>query len=135
MFENPDGGCTIVVGDVSGKGPGAAAVTWMARRTRFQVEARRNYPRPGQLLSALNGHLLRLGPLSAERPEHRFCTVVCATLERSGASWLARVARAGHPMPVMVPARGDAVELESRGVVIERCGFVLPGSRRDARAG
>lgn len=116
VFENPDGGCTIVVGDVSGKGPGAAAVTSMARHT-LRVEARHD-PRPGELLSALNGHLLRLGPLSAERPEHRFCTVVCATLERSGASWLARVARAGHPMPVMVPARGDAVELESRGVVL-----------------
>ena len=80
VFENPDGTCTVVVGDVSGKGPGAAAVTSMARHT-LRVEARHD-SRPAELLSALNAHLLRLGPLAAERPEHRFCTVVCATLSR-----------------------------------------------------
>jgi PAS domain S-box-containing protein len=115
-FENPDGSCTIVVGDVSGKGPGAAAVTSMARHT-LRVEARHDAS-PGGLLSALNGHLLRLGPLSTERPEHRFCTVVCATLTRSGSAFSARIARGGHPKPVVIRADGRASELELRGVVL-----------------
>jgi PAS domain S-box-containing protein len=115
-FVNPDGSCTVVVGDVSGKGPGAAAVTSMARHT-LRVEARHDAS-PGALLSALNGHLLRLGPLSAELPEHRFCTVVCGTLTRTDAGFRARLARGGHPKPIVVPARGDAFEVEVRGVVL-----------------
>jgi serine phosphatase RsbU (regulator of sigma subunit) len=80
-----------VMGDVTGKGPAAAAVTGLARYT---LRAAATYEqRPSDALHRLNTTLLG---------EQRQCSAVCARLERSGPEWRATVACAGHPMPFVL---------------------------------
>ena len=89
-FENPDGTCTIVVGDVSGKGPGAAAVTSMVRHTlRVEAPARLQ---PGRAPVGAEWPSPAARPALGRAQEHRFCTVVCATL----AAWIGASGPALH---------------------------------------
>ena len=91
----------LVIGDVCGKGPEAAAVTAEARWTiRALADTTRS---PAELMAAVNGVLLR-------RPRHHVflsAALVRASAEAGGARL--RLVRAGHPFPVVVRADG-AVE-------------------------
>ena len=66
----------LIVGDVAGKGPDAAALTGLARYT-LRAEARHD-SRPDRLLSVLNQAIL------SQRSDGRFCTVACARLDLGG---------------------------------------------------
>ena len=69
VFPHGDGSWAVVVGDVSGKGPGAAAVMGLAAHT---LRASGRYEsRPSAVLRALNDALIGAEWVSAER----FCTV------------------------------------------------------------
>ena len=99
MFALDDGSWAVVVGDVCGKGPEAAAITGLARHT---VRAVALYDRrPTRILEGLNEALM-------SQQSDRFCTVCFVRLEPS-ASGGARltVCTAGHPLPVIVTAAGD----------------------------
>lgn len=98
----------IVVGDVCGKGAGAAAVTAMARWT-LRTLADSVLP-PAEVLRSLNDVMRH------QAAEQRFITIIYALLEVRDASAHVRIACAGHPPaiavspagePAVVPASGD----------------------------
>jgi PAS domain S-box-containing protein len=102
VFARGDGDWAVVIGDVSGKGAEAAAVTALARHT---VRTAALHPvSPSELLRTLNGALL------AQRAGSEFCTVCVAGLvPRAGGGASLRVVLGGHP-PALVLRAGGRVE-------------------------
>ncbi len=86
-----EGGHLIMLGDVTGKGVEAAALTSLVRYSARM--AARFDPRPARVLSLVN-EVLR------EQPRLSLVTAVCALVETSGASATVTVASAGHPLPL-----------------------------------
>ncbi|HEV3000092.1 MAG TPA: SpoIIE family protein phosphatase [Solirubrobacteraceae bacterium] len=96
-------GWRVVIGDVVGKGPSAAAVTGLARHT---LRAAAPYERsPSALLAVLNRALL------AEKRGDRLASVACVELERDGDGVALTVSAAGHPLPLLVDADGNVREV------------------------
>ena len=85
----------FVIGDVSGKGPEAAAIAGLARHTLRALALQERSPR--RLLTALHDTLL----LGEGRGE--FCTVCCALLQPDDGAAGARLSLAcgGHPPPII----------------------------------
>jgi serine phosphatase RsbU (regulator of sigma subunit)/PAS domain-containing protein len=106
VFASEDG-WQIVIGDVVGKGPVAAAVTGLARHT---LRAAAAYERsPTALLTQLNRALL------AEEPGRRLASVACLRLVPGDGSVDVTVGVAGHPLPLLVRADGSVRELGVHG--------------------
>lgn len=100
----------IVIGDVSGKGPDAAAVTGLARHTlRAAALAQRS---PSAILGVLNEALLSDGP------KEKFSTVVFATLENTDDGVCLTAASGGHPPPLVLRRDGHLEELAVPGTLI-----------------
>ncbi|GIH09045.1 hypothetical protein Rhe02_71120 [Rhizocola hellebori] len=91
----------VVIGDVCGKGPEAAAVMTITRATLRALALHERSPQ--RLLALLNEALL------AQVPDQRFVTVCCATVHMSAKSMRLTVALAGHPPP-MVRRRDGQIE-------------------------
>ncbi|WP_328463329.1 SpoIIE family protein phosphatase [Actinoplanes sp. NBC_00393] len=88
------------LGDVRGKGIGAAAVTAAARYT---LRAAAVYdPEPAAVLANLNAVLYQ----DYRSQEHRHCTVIFGVLERDGPGYTASIAAGGHPPALLVRANG-----------------------------
>src|SRR3954452_1874599 len=109
IFE-ADGGWAAVIGDVSGKGAGAAAVTALARYTVRAVADRE--ARPSAVLHALNAAVLR------QDLEDRFCTAAYARLEPGPDGATVRLSSAGHPLPLLVRADGRVAAVGAHGMVL-----------------
>lgn len=93
-------GSWLVVGDVCGKGPEAAAVTALVRHSiRAFAFVRAS---PAQVLGAVNE--VMLGHALAQR----FATVVLVRLDITGKQARAVVATAGHPPPVVLNHDGSS---------------------------
>ncbi|MFN2586578.1 MAG: SpoIIE family protein phosphatase [Actinomycetota bacterium] len=104
----------LVIGDVSGKGPDAAAVTGLARHTlRAAALAQRS---PSAILGVLNEALLGDGP-GGDRRE-KFSTVVFATLEMTDDGVCLTAASGGHPPPLVLRRDGKLEELAAPGTLI-----------------
>jgi serine phosphatase RsbU (regulator of sigma subunit) len=117
VLPHADGVVDLLIGDVTGKGAHAAALTGLARHTlRTAV---RYEPSPSRVLDVLNRMLI-----ADRRSTGRYCTVALCRLETDGGIH-ATLCCAGHPAPMVVRASG---EVESVGA----CGTVL-GWRTDAR--
>jgi serine phosphatase RsbU (regulator of sigma subunit) len=86
-----DGGHMIVLGDVTGKGVEAAALTSLVRHSARM--AARFDPRPARVLAHVN-EVLR------EQPRLSLVTAVCALVENGGSTARLTVASAGHPLPL-----------------------------------
>ena len=100
----------LIIGDVSGKGVPAAALTSMARWTlRGLLEW--GAP-PVEALRMLNDTILR------QDLDRRFVTAACMQLNRSDHGLGLTVACAGHPPPVLVPAGGPPRALRSTGTLL-----------------
>jgi len=98
----------ITLGDVSGKGVEAAAVTG---RTRQSIRTAAHFDRhPAALLRALNSVLYQDG-------SDHFVTVLCAWMQVApdGAHADVEVAAAGHPAPIVLRADGHVAQLEVYG--------------------
>ncbi len=98
MFEAAEG-WMIVMGDVTGKGPGAAATTSLARYTMRTAAAYESDP--AEILGRLND------ALAVDEDRRQLCTATCAQVvpdPLTGRSRV-RVACAGHPPPYLL--RGD----------------------------
>jgi PAS domain S-box-containing protein len=93
IFETGDG-WGIVIGDVCGKGPDAAAVTGLARHT-VRVAAVQDR-RPAAVLAVLNRVLL------AEAGDDRFVTAAYADYAPTTDGARLRLALGGHPPPVLL---------------------------------
>ncbi len=99
----------VVIGDVVGKGPAAAAYTAEVRYSIRAESIRRGAP--AQVLTAVN-HILRA---YAERSE-QFVTVAYCSLRRRSGAWDIDVALAGHPHPVLRRADGEVQQVGVPGV-------------------
>ncbi|WP_166395500.1 SpoIIE family protein phosphatase [Rubrobacter marinus] len=99
--ERPPSSWGVAVGDVSGKGPDAAAVLALARYTIRAAAMHRT--RPASILADLNEAMLRHG---REREARKFCTVAYARVEPDGRGARVSVSRGGHPAPMLLRADG-----------------------------
>lgn len=94
----------VLIGDVSGKGPEAAALTALARYTIRAAAA--NDWSPGHVLRRLNDTLLR-------EEDSQFVTAALAYVRHAGGETVVRLVLGGHPLPAVVRADGR-VELVGR---------------------
>jgi PAS domain S-box-containing protein len=110
MFETGPSGWTVVMGDVCGKGPDAAAVTALARYT-LRAAAMRE-PVPSRSLAVLNEALLR------QRSDRRFCTVAYAYLEKLDQGVRASICAGGHPLPLLLRVDGSVEAVGTPGTLL-----------------
>lgn len=100
----------IVIGDVCGTGPEAAAVTALARHT-IRAAARHGAS-PVEVLEWLNEAVMG-------SDTDRFCTVLYSTLERTGpTTWRFTSVAGGHPLPYLARPGVDAEPLGRAGTLI-----------------
>jgi sigma-B regulation protein RsbU (phosphoserine phosphatase) len=98
----------VVLGDVSGKGPVAAAVTGLARHALWAAAARSEGP--CDIIATLNTVLLR-------HQTERYLTVVALGLRREHGRWIATVCAGGHPLPLLV-RDGSITEIGRHGSLV-----------------
>ncbi len=110
MFETGNRGWAVVMGDVCGKGPDAAAVTALARYTLRAAAMRENLP--SRTLATLNEALLR------QRDDRRFCTVAYAYLEKLDRGARAGISTGGHPLPLLLRADGSVETVGHAGTLL-----------------
>jgi len=122
MFEAGGRGWTVVMGDVCGKGPDAAAVTALARYTLRAAAMRQRLP--SRSLSLLNEALLR------QRNDRRFCTVAYAYFEMQNGGARVGIASGGHPLPLLLRTDGSVEPVGAPGTLLG----VVPDPRFEDRA-
>jgi PAS domain S-box-containing protein len=110
LFQTGRRGWSLVVGDVCGKGPDAAAVTALARYT-LRAAAMRDHL-PSRVLGMLNEALLR------RSGERTFCTVAYAYLEADEGRAKLGFASGGHPLPLMLRDGGGVEWLGKHGMLL-----------------
>lgn len=112
VFELGDGAWAVVVGDVCGKGPGAAAVTGLFRHTVRAVATR--VTGPGDILRATNDAILD------QIDDSRFCTAVLIRVEPDPERGRVRVRMAcgGHPRPVVIRSPGGVDAIDVSGTLL-----------------
>jgi serine phosphatase RsbU (regulator of sigma subunit) len=111
VYRSGDARWSVVIGDVCGAGPEAAAVTGIAR---YSLRAITPELSPAAAVERLNA------TLTAQRPDGRFVTAVVAEVVAGPDTDLAVVfANAGHPPPVVQRDAGSAVVVdEPHGALI-----------------
>lgn len=96
----------IALGDVSGKGAEAAAVTAFVRYSIRALSV--EHDDPAELLDLLDRALHRNGT-------QHYCTLVLVHLTDTGSGWTLRIALAGHPPALVRTADGQVRELGTFG--------------------
>ena len=104
-----EGGHLIVLGDVTGKGVGAAALTSLVRHSGRM--AARFDPRPARVLSLINEVLREQSRLS-------LVTAVCALVETENDRARVTTASAGHPLPLRRRPGEPPAPLGEHGVLL-----------------
>ncbi len=110
VFPIAPGRWGAVMGDVSGKGVGAAALTAMARYT-VRAAAHRDES-PSRVLSLLNRVILDAAV------GERFCTIALAWLEPVAGGLRVTLSLGGHPAPLVVRAGGEVHPVGRAGTAI-----------------
>ena len=111
LFPLDDGRWGFFLGDVSGKGVEAAAVTALARYT---LRAAAVYdPDPAAVLHNLNRVLYQ-----EYRHDARYCTVVFGILTLRPDGFQAVIASGGHPEPLLLRAGGTAEHQHTKGRMV-----------------
>lgn len=93
VFSLASGDWVLALGDVCGKGAGAAVVTALARYTVRALAV--SHERPSEVLSELDTAVNR-------HETDRFCTLVLVRLRRDDDGWSATISSGGHPPAVLV---------------------------------
>jgi GAF domain-containing protein len=102
-------GWGVAIGDVQGKGSGAATLTALARYTvRAGALTLRN---PKQVLRTLNDAVLR-------ESSDRFLTIALLTLQPARDVLRARLCLAGHPRPFVLRASGEIEQVGRPGTLL-----------------
>jgi PAS domain S-box-containing protein len=104
-----DGGTLVLLGDVTGKGVQAAALTALVRHTART--AARFDPRPAAVLALVN-EVLR------EQPALALVSVACARLVEDGGGLVAELACGGHPLPLRLGGDGTVQAVGRGGVLL-----------------
>jgi PAS domain S-box-containing protein len=103
----------VMMGDVTGKGPGAAAVTSLARYTMRTIAQYEDDP---------TDMLRRLNATLGDDPERRqICTAVCVAVRppaRQGDGVWLDIVCAGHPAPFLVTAAGTVEAVGCPGTLL-----------------
>jgi anti-sigma regulatory factor (Ser/Thr protein kinase) len=99
----------VLIGDVSGKGPEAAALTALARYT-IRAAAMNDWS-PAHVLRRLNDTLLH-------EDESQFITVALAYLGQRGSSTTVKLVLGGHPLPCVVRADGRVETIGVPGTLL-----------------
>jgi PAS domain S-box-containing protein len=110
VFEKRDGGWAFEIGDVSGKGAEAAAVTALARHTVRTASLQPASPK--SLLETLNDALL------SQRAGSEFCTVCLARLSLEPGLRRLTVALGGHPPALLLRADGSVEAIGEPGTLL-----------------
>ncbi len=103
-------GWGVVIGDVCGKGPEAAALTAVARHT-VRAAAMRE-PRASGVLSQLNDAVLN------QDAGERFCTAVYARVLPGADGVSMSLSCGGHPLPLVLRADGSVEAVGSPGTLL-----------------
>lgn len=111
VFESGEG-WHVVVGDVCGKGPAAAAVTGLFRHTLRAVAPAAGDGGPAAVLSATNDAILD------QIDDTRFATAVLVSLTPGRGGATARVACGGHPRPALLRADGTVERVDATGTLL-----------------
>jgi PAS domain S-box-containing protein len=109
VIERPDGSLGLVVGDVCGHGPEAAAVMGVARQTIRVIGMTET--RPSAILRYLNRAMLEGG-------FDRFVTVCDIRARPLERGVRLTVSAAGHPLPLLVGTDGSVREVGEPGMVL-----------------
>jgi PAS domain S-box-containing protein len=109
-FDTEDGAWALVVGDVCGKGPKAAALMGTARHT-IRAAALREH-RPSAVLMTLNT------ALQQQSREQWFCTVCYVRLRPQPGGARLTVCAGGHPLPAILRADGTVEFAGSPGTLL-----------------
>jgi len=115
VFPLPDGEWVILIGDVSGRGPRAAALTALARYTLRAAAI--GATSPSSVLAVLND-VVRRELETSYLGEERFLTVAYLTVRPSEDGFDVQMACGGHPMPLARRADGEVEELPCEGDLI-----------------
>jgi integral membrane sensor domain MASE1 len=110
VFETGGGSWAIVVGDVCGKGPEAAAVTALARYTLRALASVEHSP--CRILTLLNEALL------TEHPAAEFCTAAYARVDYEDDGPRLTMCSAGHPLPLLLHADGTVESVGRPGLLL-----------------
>jgi len=110
IFELSDGAWGLIIGDVSGVGPEAAALTGVARYGARAVASGDHSP--VELLRQLNQTLVQL------RLREKFCTLLYAVLRPGGGKVTIELANGGHPHPFVLRANGRVEEVVVPGMLL-----------------
>ena len=125
VFPSEEGVWTAVIGDVSGKGAGAAALTALTRHTLYAAALRDASP-------ARNLAFLNEAMRGRTHGAGAFSTVLYARVCPGRDSTALTIASGGHPPPLIVRADGRVERVETPGTlvgVLEQARF----EERDAR--
>jgi PAS domain S-box-containing protein len=110
VFQSDEGGWTLVIGDVCGKGPRAASVTALARHTLRAAAV--SGQGPVEMLHTLHGELRRQ-PRGMD-----LCTVCLVTIGRPSERSRIRICLAGHQLPLLISRGGEASLLGEPGTLL-----------------
>jgi len=110
VFDVGEGSWGLVVGDVSGFGPEAAALTGLARYTVRAVAAQ--IGSPAEVLRRLNDAMRRL------EPSERFCTAVYARIRPGPSGVEMTLASGGHPPALVLRDNESVEELPTGGLML-----------------
>jgi PAS domain S-box-containing protein len=110
VFQVEDGSWMVVVGDVCGKGPAAAAVTGLFRNTLRAVAAREQGPAVilGQTSDTILGQI----------DDSQFCTAALLQVQASAGRATCQLACGGHPRPIVVRADGRVERVDVGGTLL-----------------
>jgi PAS domain S-box-containing protein len=104
------GGWGLLVGDVRGKGPGAAAVMGMIRHSIRAAALQERLP--SGILRVVNDALRQ------QPGEDRFATLTYVRLEAAGAGVQATVCAGGHPLPLLLQRDGTVRNVGHPGMLL-----------------
>jgi serine phosphatase RsbU (regulator of sigma subunit) len=110
VFPAAEGGWGMLIGDVCGKGAGAAAVMGIARFTLRALALRE--ADPVALFQGLNEALLQ------QQTDGRFCTATYAWIRPAATGFTAVVSVAGHPPALILRADGEVEEVGPTGALL-----------------
>jgi serine phosphatase RsbU (regulator of sigma subunit)/PAS domain-containing protein len=107
---NTGAGWGVVIGDVCGKGPEAAALTGLARHT-LRAAAMQEHA-PSRILTILSEAIRR------EHPDSQFCTAAYGRLELAPVGAKLTIASGGHPLPFLVSDSGSVRQVGMPGALL-----------------
>jgi serine phosphatase RsbU (regulator of sigma subunit) len=110
LFRSGKDSWTLVIGDVCGKGPEAAALTSLARHTIRATESPTT--EPSDVLGRLHDSIQEFSS------EHRFCTAVLARVERPNGRSRLHLTIGGHPAPLAIRADGSVESIGRPGTLL-----------------